>query len=256
MISHCPRQPDQTKDYFARDEAWAEGQEAASVSSESHGTLRQASFFYSLSPRLEDTRPFLAGDPGRGPGCSLSWLPRQCLLGLPSFLIRTLGTASNSLSLSPGSRRGQPPPVYNAHVLPATPVRPPRFSLRVVSDLAFLFPCSLATRGNPSVHYPWIRPTDFAMRAENTCLWALLRPLIHACCREQATRRSRRFVVQNRLSRWDPKFNVSTSRAGSQCAGSGGGAGGGSSLRMPREASNLWSLKIKTRSEGIRADPL
>lgn len=146
-----------------------------------------------LSPRLEDTRPFLAGDPGRGPGCSLSWLPRQCLLGLPSFLIRTLGTASNSLSLSPGSRRGQPPPVYNAHVLPATPVRPPRFSLRVVSDLAFLFPCSLATRGNPSVHYPWIRPTDFAMRAENTCLWALLRPLIHACCREQATRRSRRF---------------------------------------------------------------
>lgn len=148
MISHCPRQPDQTKDYFARDEAWAEGQEAASVSSESHGTLRQASFFYSLSPRLEDTRPFLAGDPGRGPGCSLSWLPRQCLLGLPSFLIRTLGTASNSLSLSPGSRRGQPPPVYNAHVLPATPVRPPRFSLRVVSDLGRSHFCSLA---------PWLR---------------------------------------------------------------------------------------------------
>lgn len=101
-----------------------------------------------LSPRLEDTRPFLAGDPGRGPGCSLSWLPRQCLLGLPSFLIRTLGTASNSLSLSPGSRRGQPPPVYNVHVLPATPVRPPRFSLRVVSDLGRSHFCSLA---------PWLR---------------------------------------------------------------------------------------------------
>lgn len=101
-----------------------------------------------LSPRLEDTRPFLAGDPGRGPGCSLSWLPRQCLLGHPSFLIRTLGTASNSLSLSPGSRRGQPPPVYNAHVLPATPVRPPRFSLRVVSDLGRSHFCSLA---------PWLR---------------------------------------------------------------------------------------------------
>lgn len=174
-----------------------------------------------LSPRLEDTRPFLAGDPGRGPGCSLSWLPRQCLLGLPSFLIRTLGTASNSLSLSPGSRRGQPPPVYNAHVLPATPVRPPRFSLRVVSDLGRSHFCSLA---------PWLRgatPLFVTHGSAHTCLWALLRPLIHACCREQATRRSRRFVVQNRLSRWDPKFNVSTSRAGSQCAGSGGGAVGG-----------------------------